>query len=134
MKITVPIEAKPKERPRKGKYGMYTPRTTSKLEDTIRYFASKEIDKPLEGAVSITIKFYIKRPKRLIWKKKPMSPMLCDKRPDIDNYIKLVTDALNGLAYRDDGQIAIIHAEKWYCGGGDFPRIDIVISSPEILI
>jgi Holliday junction resolvase RusA-like endonuclease len=34
------------------------------------------------------------------------------KRPDIDNIIKLVCDALNGCAYRDDAQIVSVAARK----------------------
>lgn len=34
------------------------------------------------------------------------------KRPDIDNLVKLVTDALNGVAWKDDAQIAVQYAEK----------------------
>jgi Holliday junction resolvase RusA-like endonuclease len=33
-------------------------------------------------------------------------------RPDLDNVCKLVTDALNGLAYRDDAQIVTLLADR----------------------
>lgn len=33
-------------------------------------------------------------------------------RPDIDNYVKGVFDALNGVAWLDDGQICFISARK----------------------
>lgn len=36
------------------------------------------------------------------------------KKPDIDNVIKVVADALNGVAYHDDAQIAFIIAKKAY--------------------
>lgn len=36
------------------------------------------------------------------------------KRPDIDNLVKLVCDALNGHAYRDDAQIVdLVVAKTW---------------------
>lgn len=35
-------------------------------------------------------------------------------RPDGDNYLKLVQDALNGIAYRDDSQIIDSHVIKRY--------------------
>lgn len=34
-------------------------------------------------------------------------------KPDIDNICKSVLDALNGVAFRDDRQITVLHAEKW---------------------
>lgn len=36
----------------------------------------------------------------------------CTKKPDLDNLVKLVKDALNGVAYEDDSCITAIHATK----------------------
>ena len=36
------------------------------------------------------------------------------KKPDIDNIVKVVADALNGVAYHDDTQIAMVIAAKTY--------------------
>ena len=36
------------------------------------------------------------------------------KKPDIDNVVKIILDALNGVAYRDDTQVAELHAAKHY--------------------
>lgn len=36
------------------------------------------------------------------------------KKPDIDNIVKTVADALNGAAYHDDTQIVRVTAEKAY--------------------
>lgn len=36
------------------------------------------------------------------------------KRPDCDNVIKIILDALNNIAYRDDAQVAEIHFRKRY--------------------
>ena len=36
------------------------------------------------------------------------------KKPDIDNIVKVVADALNGAAYHDDTQIAMVIAAKTY--------------------
>ena len=45
-------------------------------------------------------------------------------KPDIDNVVKVICDALNGLAYDDDRSITQLHAVKLY---GDNPRVDIAI-------
>ena len=36
------------------------------------------------------------------------------KKPDMDNIVKVVADALNGVAYHDDTQIALVIAKKVY--------------------
>ena len=35
-------------------------------------------------------------------------------RPDVDNYAKAVMDALNGIAYNDDSQVACLTSRKQY--------------------
>lgn len=46
------------------------------------------------------------------------------KKPDADNVLKCVADALNGIAYRDDAQIVSVIVEKFY---DEKPRVDIGI-------
>ena len=40
------------------------------------------------------------------------------KKPDTDNIIKIICDALNGLAYKDDAQIVSNSTEKRYANDG----------------
>lgn len=46
------------------------------------------------------------------------------KRPDLDNYMKQVMDALNGVVYLDDSQIVEVEASKIYAAE---PRIRVII-------
>lgn len=46
------------------------------------------------------------------------------KKPDIDNIAKVVCDALNGLAYRDDTQVVSLRLNKFF---SDNPRIEVTI-------
>ena len=36
------------------------------------------------------------------------------KKPDMDNIVKVVADALNGVAYQDDKQVILVSAKKAY--------------------
>ena len=45
-------------------------------------------------------------------------------KPDIDNYVKAILDALNGVAFRGDKQIISLNAKKLY---SDKPRTEIEI-------
>jgi len=52
------------------------------------------------------------------------------KIPDTDNIIKIVADALNGVAYRDDAQIVRVEASKFY---GEKPRLFIRIEEEKVI-
>ena len=67
--------------------------------------------------MKVDIVFYMQIPKRA--NKKQRTEMIEGrirhmKKPDTDNLIKAVLDALNGIAYKDDSQIYKITAEKKY--------------------
>ena len=47
-----------------------------------------------------------------------------NKKPDIDNVIKLVADALNEVAYKDDAQIIELECRKFY---SDIARMEITL-------
>ena len=48
------------------------------------------------------------------------------KKPDADNVLKAVNDALNGLAYADDSQVCDQRIVKFY---SENPRLDIVVEA-----
>ena len=41
-------------------------------------------------------------------------PVPRNKKPDVDNALKLIMDSLNGRAYRDDVQVARACVERWW--------------------
>lgn len=45
-------------------------------------------------------------------------------KPDDDNIKKIIQDALNGIAYRDDAQVAAGHCVKIY---GDKPSVTVTV-------
>jgi len=75
------------------------------------------------------------RPKNLSRKKDPDGLVFCPKRPDLDNLVKAVTDAMMaGGVLRDDAQIVAIQAQKLYAEKDGEPRTVIrvreVVESP----
>lgn len=46
------------------------------------------------------------------------------KKPDMDNIVKVVADALNGVAYHDDTQVVFVSAKKAYSA---FEGLDITV-------
>lgn len=78
-----------------------------------------------EFGIRIQCEFYIPIPSSLSKKKKAeFDGKLCLKKPDIDNYIKLVCDALNGIAWEDDNEVAEVYATKRYSNN---PRTEVSI-------
>ena len=55
-----------------------------------------------------------KRTAKSIWKRMIERILFPLKRPDIDNVVKVVMDALNKTAYDDDKQVVDLHARKVY--------------------
>ena len=46
------------------------------------------------------------------------------KKPDADNIVKAILDALNGLMYKDDSCIVELHCIKYY---SDVPRVEVYV-------
>lgn len=47
------------------------------------------------------------------------------KKPDCDNIVKIICDALNGIAYKDDAQITLVQIRKKYA---DVPQVEVKLS------
>jgi len=103
-----------------NKFISFTPKNTRCYEATIRQFfaALYPAAVPFAGPVYITANVYVQLPNSRD-KKKDKEKIDADKlratgRPDTDNCLKSFTDALAGLAYRNDSQVVTIHVEKFY--------------------
>lgn len=133
MRFTVLGSPVPKGRPRLGRRGVYTPEKTAVYEELVRlsYLEQCRGEKPFENAVAVDIALYMPIPEstgkkqRRLMEEGQIRPA---KRPDADNCVKSITDALNGLAYKDDSLIVDISARKYYSGE---PRAVIKICSAE---
>ena len=102
----------PKGRPRVGKNGnVYTPSATRAYESALAWDFRANFKQVLLGPLSVKITFLTK------------------SRGDIDNLVKAVLDAGNGIAWADDSQIVKIEAEK--LKPDDEEEIKIVIRALE---
>ena len=50
------------------------------------------------------------------------------KKPDFDNIAKIICDALNGIAYKDDASIVSAIVEKYYADD-DNPKVVATIQT-----
>lgn len=72
----------------------------------------------LEGPVSMRLIFHMRRPKSV----KRARPTV---NPDVDKLARAVLDALEGVAYRNDGQVVELQLAKYYATGA--PGVEIAI-------
>lgn len=132
LRFEVPGEPRGKGRPRFVKKNgiAYTPKETAQYENLI-VLACRETmgDRaPLGCPVFLTVHahFAIPPSKSKKWKARAaqgQEPVV--KRPDLDNILKVVCDALNGVAWKDDKQVYFATTSKFY---GLRPRLSVEIN------
>lgn len=108
----------------------FTPAKTRRYEDIVRQTAIREWNRPLltDTPLSISVSCFRQIPKSA--SRKVKEAMLLGTirplgRPDLDNNVKAVTDALNGVVYYDDSAIVETHSFKWY---GLDPRVEVTLT------
>lgn len=120
-------KARPRMNTRTGR--AYTPTNTKLYEYSLRQWFIRDYPyfKPIETRVKVTIIAYFGIPKSTSKKKKAemlqgiISPT---KKPDADNIVKIVLDAMNKFAFNDDTQVTKLEIEKKY---DKIPRIYIKV-------
>ena len=109
-----------KARPRFTRGGhVYTATSTRVAEGQVYMEATKAMDgnTPMLGPLFVFVVAHLAIPKSWSKKRQQMADMRLihpDKRPDLDNLVKLVTDGMNGVCYEDDKQIVFMQAGKVY--------------------
>jgi len=106
------IEVTPfgKGRPRVSKHGRpFTPKKTKSKEAEFKWWLIKLKAPKFDGPLLMQIGCYFKKPKSA-----PKTRRCPTVKPDIDNIVKLVLDAGNGILYDDDKQIVSLRVDKFY--------------------
>lgn len=136
MKITFTVPGEPQGKGRaraftaNGHIGMHTPDKTVLYENLIKmeYSAQANVRFADYDRLAVNIKAFCTIPKSATKKVRDgMASGLIRpiKKPDADNIIKVVCDALNGIAYRDDSQIVTVLFSKEY---SDNPRVEVILT------
>lgn len=137
MTIDLWIAGKPqgKDRPRFANGRTYTPPKTKNAEATIAS-VWREAGEPRlnDGAISIDITNFVERPAGHFNSKSELNaegqrhPYPEKQKPDLDNSAKLIMDALNGRAYKDDVRVVdLVVRRRWSGRAG----IRVVINEME---
>ena len=139
LKVTIYGEPIPQARPRFTKAGhAYEPPRSRNYKTLARFWLTQKLKKenawkPLETALVVDITFYMSIPSS--WTKKRKEEAYngvirpTTRNGDIDNLIKAVLDAGNGLLWADDMYITDIKAKKRYTA--DAARVELTVKEVE---
>ena len=125
VRFTIPGEPQGKGRPRTVRNGSltrtYTPEKTASYENLIKLeYQRQNPHRPgwFNGeALRMAVTCFYGLSKSDSKKKREAKldgAIRPTKKPDIDNILKAIFDALNGYAFEDDSQIVFVTAEKFY--------------------
>lgn len=125
MRFEFDIEPVEQARPRAVRFGtgvrMYDPKKVTVYKKQLGYLARQAMQErglePFDGPLEVHMQFY--RPVQTSISKKERDRRLLGAhrptvKPDLDNYIKSTSDALNGIIWADDNCIVGLVAEKYY--------------------
>ena len=124
--FTILGDPRPQGRPRFARMGKfvkaYDPKESREYKQTLAaQIAAQEPEYISAGAISLDCAFVFARPKSL-----PKKVIDHTKKPDLDNIIKALKDAMTGIVWKDDAQIVSLTARKEY---GDVPGIRVEVRS-----
>lgn len=111
----------------------YDPEKSRDYKDYIRLAAAEQLrgEKPLNGALALSVRVYRAIPKSMSKKCRTLAE--CGKirpitKPDLDNYVKGIKDALKSVCWNDDSQI-VAYKEPFGKYYSDTPRIEVEITN-----
>lgn len=132
VRFVVLGEPKGKGRPRFSKQNgrAFTPEKTVNYETLVHteYMAQcNGFRFPDDSMLDLRIIAYYSIPKsgsKKVKEQKAANIIRPTKKPDMDNVVKMIADALNQVAYKDDTQIVDCQVRKFY---SDRPRVEVII-------
>lgn len=128
-------DPKPQPRPRAFRRGahaaVFNPATAEGWKSLIAAAIRDQLPPaPYEGAVSVSARFILPRPKRLQRRKDPDGELLHTAKPDGDNLIKAVLDACSQISvWRDDAHVVDLFVQKRYAAKDGRPGLHLIIAS-----
>lgn len=138
MKFEFDISPVEQARPRATRMGkgirLYDPKKVNVFKKQLGLLAKQQmLDRgldPFDGPLEVCMEFYrpvqesiskTERARRLSGVHRPTV------KPDLDNYIKSASDALNGILWADDNLIISLEAKKYYA---EQPHLTVEIRRP----
>lgn len=129
LSFTVPGLPQGKGRARFGNGRTYTPAKTVAYEGLIalagqQAMAGRDL---IDGPVYMVVNAYFPMPKSWSKSRRQQAAARIEwhtAKPDGDNILKAVSDGLNGVAFKDDSQVAFSKVTKQYA---ELPRVEVML-------
>lgn len=138
MRFEFDVEPVEQARPRATRMGkgirLYDPKKVAIFKRQLGMLARQQmLDRglePYDGPLEVCMEFY--RPVQASISKKERARRLSGDhrptvKPDLDNYVKSTSDALNGIIWADDNCIVGLVAKKYYA---ERPHLTVEIRRP----
>ena len=142
MEIVIYGEPVPQGRPKLARIGnhvhAYDPEKSKTYKQLVRFWVTQHLKKiegfkPYENALCVDLTFYLGIPtswskqKRIQASQGQIRPIV--RNGDIDNMVKAILDANNGLLWVDDAIITDLSARKRYTA--DLARVVLKVTEPD---
>ena len=139
LKFEVPGSPKGQGRPKfstiNGHAKAYDPEKSRNYKAYVKLLATQAMKEQgftmIDGPCCLDIMAFFEVPKSKSKKFKERALLGLErptKKPDIDNIVKALQDALNGLAYKDDSSIVFLSVAKCY---SEVPRVEVILREIE---
>ena len=137
LKIEIPGspigQGRPKFSTINGHPKAYDPEKSRNYKAYVRMLATQAIKdsgfEMIDGPCNVVIQAYFEVPKSKSKKFREAALKGTErptKKPDADNIVKAIQDALNGLVYKDDAYIVHLAYQKFY---SDNPRVEVFVTA-----
>ena len=121
-------QGRPRATSMNGKVRLYDPKKSRDYKKYVKLVAAENApEKLLEGPLNLEVKVYKPTLKSFTKKKKAAAErgeLRPVTKPDVDNYVKSIKDALKNVIWKDDSQVVDLHVSKWY---SEKPRIEVKV-------
>ncbi|WFE15332.1 RusA family crossover junction endodeoxyribonuclease [Bacillus atrophaeus] len=124
-------QGRPRGSVQNGKVRMRDPVKSKNFKQYVALVASQYRPKQvIAGPVAMDVRVFRPMPKAVSNSKKKKESaekglLRPTTKPDVDNYVKGVKDALNHLIYKDDSQVVDLKVSKFY---SEEPRVEVTIT------
>lgn len=124
-------KGRPKFSTRGGFAKAYTPAKTVNYESHVRYAAAEAMKgaAPMMSPISLNVRIGLQIPASWSGKRKKLAAeglIAATKKPDADNVLKAIKDAINGVVWGDDSQVVSISVAKEY---DETPGVRVIASA-----